>query len=97
MTLVDTPTHDERKRLGQYFTGPALSRLLAELAEAASAGRVIDPMAGSGDLLAAARERGGGWQRLDAVEIDPRAADICCRRLGMDTPHARVREPMPST
>lgn len=91
MTLLDSPTHSERKRLGQYFTGPALSRLLAELADAASASRVIDPMAGSGDLLVAAHERGGGVRRLDAVEIDPRAADACRRRLITDAPHALVR------
>ena len=51
MTLLGAPTDHERKRLGQYFTGPTLSRLLASLADSASAARVIDPMAGSGDLV----------------------------------------------
>lgn len=81
MTLLGAPTDHERKRLGQYFTGPTLSRLLASLADSASAARVIDPMAGSGDLVMAALERGGGWQRLDAIEIDPAS----CRRLQQST------------
>ena len=51
MTLLGAPTDHERKRLGQYFTGPTLSRLLASLADSASAARVIDPMAESGDLV----------------------------------------------
>ncbi|HAN36723.1 MAG TPA: N-6 DNA methylase [Ilumatobacteraceae bacterium] len=91
MTLLGAPTDHERKRLGQYFTGPTLSRLLASLADSASAARVIDPMAGSGDLVMAALERGGGWQRLDAIEIDPRAADVCNSRLAIPAPHASVR------
>lgn len=90
MTLLDTPTDHERKRLGQYFSGPALSRLLAALTDPGSAARVIDPMAGSGDLVLAALEQGGGWQRLDAIEIDPRAADVCGRRLAVGAPHATV-------
>lgn len=48
-------------------------------------------MAGSGDLVMAALERGGGWQRLDAIEIDPRAADVCNSRLAIPAPHASVR------
>lgn len=39
----------------------------------------------------AALERGGGWQRLDAIEIDPRAADVCNSRLAIPAPHASVR------
>lgn len=64
-----------RKRLGQYFTGAALAEVLAKLARAETASTVIDPMAGSGDMLAAVHQVGGGASRLHAVEIDPTAAE----------------------
>lgn len=47
---------EQRKALGQFFTGSALSSLLANLAKRDGIRSVIDPMCGSGDLLAAAGE-----------------------------------------
>lgn len=47
---------DSRKRLGQVFTGEPLARLLAALARAGQAPTIIDPMVGSGDMLAACRQ-----------------------------------------
>ncbi len=73
---------DERKRLGQYFTGEPLSRLLAALGSADKAGSVIDPMAGSGDMLMAAVDVGASPATLTAIEIDPSAALLCRKRLG---------------
>ena len=74
-----------RKRLGQFFTGVPLGRILSSIALDPSALTVIDPMAGHGDLLDAVVERASGrGQRLacvQAVEIDPPTADMCRRRL----------------
>ena len=48
---------DRRKRLGQFFTGLPLSRILAALSVKNNCASIIDPMAGHGDLLDAALER----------------------------------------
>jgi len=45
---------DQRKELGQFFTGMPLGRVLAHLAVDDKTNSILDPMAGSGDLLAAA-------------------------------------------
>jgi hypothetical protein len=75
----------KRKRLGQFFTGLPLSRLLAAIALEVEANTVIDPMAGHGDLLDAAVERAARQCRrlecLEGVEIDPLTADVCRQRL----------------
>lgn len=52
--LVQAPPSNQRKELGQYFTGLALGKLLAHLALEGSVRTVLDPMAGDGDLLEAA-------------------------------------------
>ncbi len=80
-TLENADSTEERKRLGQFFTGEPLARLLAALAEADSARAVIDPMAGSGDMLVAVRQVGSTGSVLTAVEIDPIAASACSTRL----------------
>lgn len=69
-----------RKRLGQYFTGMPLARLLAAISNADSARSIIDPMAGSGDMLVACREYGATTAEFAAVEIDPIAAETCAAR-----------------
>ena len=73
-------SREDRKRLGQYFTGEPLARVLAALADVRAHHAVIDPMAGSGDMLVAARQI-GGTSDLTAVEIDPRAAEHCRARF----------------
>ena len=73
-------SREDRKRLGQYFTGGPLARVLAALADVRADCAVIDPMAGSGDMLEAAR-RVGGASDLTAVEIDPCAAERCRARF----------------
>lgn len=74
-----------RKRLGQFFSGLSLSRLLASIALDPDASTVIDPMAGHGDLLDAAIERasrrGRALTRVQGVEIDHPTAEMCMRRL----------------
>lgn len=70
-----------RKRLGQYYTGTELGRLLAALAETEAVSSAIDPMAGTGDLLAACVELGVKPNVLGAVEIDPIAYKKCTSRI----------------
>ena len=76
---------DRRKRLGQFFTGLPLGRLLAHLALLPETRTVLDPMAGHGDLLdatwEAAIQRGIPLVRLDGVEVDAPTAEVCRRRL----------------
>lgn len=75
----------QRKELGQFFTGMPLGRVLAALAVEAETQCVLDPMAGSGDLLDASREiaaaRGTRLLRLDAIEVDDATAAMCETRL----------------
>jgi hypothetical protein len=72
---------ERKKRLGQFFTGVALGRLLSALANAQNVSSIIDPMAGTGDLLAACLEIGASPKNLAAIEIDPAAYSICSERL----------------
>lgn len=82
MTLTHpVPTHEHRKRLGQFFTGEPLARLLAALASAEDAQTIIDPMAGTGDMLAAAASLRTSHADFTAVEIDPSVAATCSERL----------------
>jgi hypothetical protein len=75
------PDADSRKRLGQYFTGMGLGRILAALAQAEKAESIIDPMAGSGDLLASCLEIGAAPALIAGIEIDRVARDACSNRL----------------
>ena len=88
---------DQRKRLGQFFTGLPLAKLLAHLALSADTRTALDPMAGHGDLLdalwLAATERGLPLAALDGIEIEPDTARLCRKRLDAivgDPPPARV-------
>lgn len=71
------PTSREKKRLGQYFTGTKLARLLAALADARTANSIIDPMSGCGDMLEGSFLEGGRPHTLGAIEIDPSAHQAC--------------------
>lgn len=76
---------EQRKRLGQFFTGLPLGVLLAQVALDDNCQTVIDPMAGTGDLLdaaaIAARARGIVLGRLDGIELDAQTAAFCNRRI----------------
>lgn len=76
-------SHEARKkRLGQYFSGLPVSKLLVALAAHPGIKTVIDPMAGKGDMLLASHEILSRCNRLDAVEIDPVAGRACAESLG---------------
>ncbi|MEX5575929.1 N-6 DNA methylase [Pseudomonas lijiangensis] len=72
---------ERRKRLGQYFTGVGLGRVLAALALAEKAKSILDPMAGSGDLLASCLEIGARPVVMAGIEIDAVAHRVCANRL----------------
>ena len=76
---------DQRKRLGQFFTGMPLGRLLAHLALSPDMRTVLDPMAGHGDLLdataEAAKVRRIRLEALDGIEVDEPTAAACSTRL----------------
>ena len=82
----------ERKRLGQYFTGLPLARVLAALAGAVDATTVIDPMGGSGDMLAACLDEGCTPSLIASIEIDSRAAQLCRERFQVSDYVPRVIE-----
>jgi len=66
---VSDHSHVKQKRLGQFFTGARLARLLAAVANAGRATSVIDPMCGTGDMLRAAAEFNPHLE-LTGIEID---------------------------
>lgn len=81
MLAGHAPDAERRKRLGQYFTGVGLGRILAALAQAEKADSIIDPMAGSGDLLASCLEIGADPASIAGIEIDSAVRDACSNRL----------------
>lgn len=80
-----------RKRLGQFFSGVPLGKLLAHLCVGRETRTVLDPMAGHGDLIdatwEAAQERGIALERLDGIEIDEATAVMCRCRLSVIQGH----------
>ena len=69
-----------RKRLGQYFTGKRLARLLVAIADGWQCQSAIDPMCGSGDMLAAVLDV-APEAKLTGIEIDAAAYDQCSDRF----------------
>lgn len=69
-----------RKQLGQYFTGPRLARLLVAMAESPPLCSAIDPMSGSGDMLAEVNAV-APHAYLAGIEIDQSAYDFECKRF----------------
>jgi hypothetical protein len=78
MILADA---QRKKRLGQYFSGMPLAKLLASLANAQHARSIIDPMSGDGDMLDACLQIGATPQHLVGIEIDREAYEHSLGRL----------------
>jgi hypothetical protein len=75
-------SHEVRKkRLGQYFSGLPVSKLLVALSAHRKIQSVCDPMAGRADILLAAHEVISGCNRTDGIEIDPIAHGEGAARL----------------
>ena len=66
-----------KKRLGQYFSGEKVAQLLVAMCSLSGIEAVIDPMAGTGDMLAAAVSAGVSAENLYGIEIDPGAGREC--------------------
>ncbi|MHB1118164.1 MAG: N-6 DNA methylase [Minisyncoccota bacterium] len=66
---VSRNAQDKQKRLGQFFTGPNLARLLVALAEPPGVTSAVDPMCGTGDMLKAVQEL-FPRANLSGIEID---------------------------
>ena len=90
---------EKRKRLGQFFSGVQLGKVLGHLAISPQTRTVLDPMAGHGDLLDAvvevAREQNIPLERIEGIEIDGDTATVARRRLklicaGTATPDHRL-------
>lgn len=77
-----------KKRLGQYFSGRKVARLLAALSNASSAESIIDPMGGTGDMLSACAELGGGSRACASIDIDPRTTSFAREQLASVTTSA---------
>lgn len=72
---------DKKKEFGQYFTNINLVRLiLNSIGKSIHDDTVLDPMCGSGNMLAAARVCGAEERHITGIEID---SDICrnCRDI----------------
>lgn len=72
-----------RKRLGQYFSGLPVSKLLVALAAHPSMRSIADPMVGKGDMLIASKSILGNELQLDGIEVDPLAFADCIENLGL--------------
>jgi tRNA1(Val) A37 N6-methylase TrmN6 len=70
-----------KKRLGQYFSGHKVAELLASFCTLSGSETVIDPMAGTGDMLEAAIRLGIHASNIYGIEIDEKAAIVCKERL----------------
>jgi len=70
-----------KKRFGQYFTDDSIANLLIKLADIKRSDTVIDPMAGSGNMLAPLLELGHDPFKVYGIEIDPVAGKLCDERL----------------
>src|ERR1035437_701245 len=70
-----------KKRLGQFFSGPPLARLLASIADGGKARSIIDPMCGDGDMLEVCQQDSSDQEVLVGIEIDPDAHKTAHTRL----------------
>lgn len=75
---------ERRKRLGQYFTGDKLARLLTLIAKRDQCFTAIDPMCGSGDIIAAVMSIVPP-ARVVGIEIDPNVMALCANRFKKET------------
>ena len=84
--MIDLSTYlnDEitKKKLGQYFTDPNIVDFLLILTDIKETDKVIDPMAGIGNMLEPLLKNGHDPYKLYGIEIDPKAG-FCKERLGL--------------
>lgn len=74
-------TREERYRLGQFFTPPAIAEFMADAVRDIEPETVLDPGVGGGVLL---RAVGPGPRRF-GLDVDPLAVELASSSLGADT------------
>lgn len=81
----------ERQKLGQFFTPPELSIEMLKKVENLD-GKILDPCAGSGNLLVAAIFAGADPKNIYAIEIDKNIFEICKKRLtALGVPESNIK------
>ncbi len=76
-------TIEERQKLGQFFTPAALSIQMIERfdCDTLAGKKILDPTAGSGNLLAACLIAGADSDKVFGNELDKTMLDTCRKRL----------------
>lgn len=78
--LERVKAREERYRLGQFFTPPAIAEFMAQAIRDIEPGTVLDPGVGGGVLL---RAVGEGPRRF-GLDVDPLAVELAAPSLGPD-------------
>ena len=85
MELEIAPSHiSNKKRLGQFFSGSSIATLLAHLAQHQKAKSIIDPMSGSGDMIAACDPDNNPHKKYFGVEIDDAVSSGSSQRFDLN-------------
>lgn len=75
---MESMTVSKKKRQGEYFTGIKLAKILASLVNQSSNSlKVIDPMAGIGDMLLAFGSNTNNSISVTGIEIDRESHNAC--------------------
>ena len=70
---------EERQKMGQFFTPPAISvRMLENFSD--NKGTIIDPTCGAGNLLVAAYFAGFEIENIYGIELDKTIMSVCRKR-----------------
>ena len=72
---------EERQKLGQFFTPPALTIKMLEKFDTVKDKDILDPTVGAGGLLVACIFCGADPNRIYGIELDPAILKVCRRRL----------------
>lgn len=72
---------EQKKHLGQYFSGNSIASLLANLAGFTNAKTIIDPMCGTGDMLAACNPSKYSNKSYFGIEIDDDVWNLSLQRF----------------
>lgn len=74
-------TKEERQKLGQFFTPPALSIKMVEKFDSVIDKDILDPTVGAGGLLVACILAGADPKRVYGIELDEQVLKVCRDRL----------------
>lgn len=81
----------KKKRQGEYFTGIKLAKILASLVNQSSNSlKVIDPMAGSGDMLLAFESIANDLISITGIEIDGESHHACKLKMNFSQIESKI-------